>query len=1394
MDNHADTVCCGTNFVPIAETNYTVEVSPFTDSYDPIKDIPVCSCATAYDVPNGPTVILVFHQSLYFGDKLQHSLINPNQIRAHHGNIVMDHYFDPDKPAGIYHNDVSIPMHVLGTFTYFSSRSPTREELRSCEHIQMTSPASWNPSSMPENMYVSSLYLRGELPLEQQPNQVTEFQEDLRLAASVQLDDTHPHIPAPNTVEVRGDPIYDLECFAERLVATVQVPHWEPPREVSAVTAVDGELVEADIGDPNDLKVFRPHHSSERHPRVTPEQLSRHFQIGLQTAKDTIRVTTQRGIRSSVLPLSRRYRSDMYFNQKRLKIACYSDTMFGRCKSLAQNTAAQVFVLANGAIDCYPMSSKAQAGDALGQFITDWGAPNHMTVDGSGEQTGPNSKFQKLCRKHEIPLQIGEPNRHQNPCEPHIGAVRKKWFQLMTRNQVPKRLWDYGFKYICEVKSRIVSSRFGNNGRPPLEMITGETVDLSEYLDFGFYQWVYFKSGARALGENTLGRWLGVAHRIGNAMCYYVIDSKGEILVTSTVAAVPNLDLQTPAVKQLTDQFDADLLVRLNDENFRIPHNAELPDDSPHSWRQLWSDEDPDYNELHYAQADDSSIPEVDHIEAIKDPDEVYTPDLPGDPYIDMEVLLSSRDTGESLAKVVGRKRDSDGNPIGRANNNPILDTREYKVQFPDGHYETLAANVIAENLFASCDADGHRMVLLDEISDYRRTEDALTDATGWITKPNGTKYRRKSTKGWELLYQWKDGSSEWIPLKDAKNSHPVEVAEFAVANKISQEPAFAWWVPYVIRKRNRIISKVKKRYWQKSHKYGFELPKSVEHALQIDAKNGNHKWRDAIAEEMRNVSPAFEEWNKPLKDMLPGYSQIRCHFIFDIKLGENFRFKARYVAGGHVTEVDSSIMHSSVVSRDSVRIMFTLAALNDLDIQSCDIQNAYISAPCREKRYVIGGKEFGSRAGTIFIIVRALYGLKSAGSAFWSLLREKLSSMGFTPSKADPDVWMKPATIEDGFAYYQYICAYVDDLLSIAHKSHHPLHDLKQFFKLKHDKIAPPESFLGAEVKYRQSPSTSHMAWSIEGKKYIKGALANLALNLQQRELKPLPPSGHKTPFPSNYRAECDATPELDDKTTNWYQELIGILRWAIELGRIDIMFEVTALSAHLALPRQGHLDAAIHIFGYLQREVSRWILMDPTYPNTFPGQAEPVYSEWTEFYEGATEPIPTDAPTPRGKHVILTCFVDADHASNRVTRRSHTGIILMMNSAPIIWYSKRQNTVESSSFGSEFIAMRIAVDLIQALRYKLRMFGVPLGPNPDVPEPVTVLCDNQSVVTNSSEAQSKLNKKHNSIAFHRVRESVAAGWVLVTKVATADNWADLLTKALNQFQRKHLIDNFMY
>jgi ribosomal protein L31E len=159
----------------------------------------------------------------------------------------------------------------------------------------------------------------------------------------------------------------------------------------------------------------------------------------------------------------------------------------------------------------------------------------------------------------------------------------------------------------------------------------------------------------------------------------------------------------------------------------------------------------------------------------------------------------------------------------------------------------------------------------------------------------------RKSTRGWKLLcVEWRDGSTSWESLADLKESNPVEVAEYAIAKGIDQEPAFAWWVPFTVRRRNRIIAAVKlnKRYHKRTHKFGIEVPKTFADCVRIDNENGNTLWQDDVRKEMSKVQVAFQVLDDGANPPLT-FQEIRCHLIFDVKM-EDFQHKARFVAGGH--------------------------------------------------------------------------------------------------------------------------------------------------------------------------------------------------------------------------------------------------------------------------------------------------------------------------------------------------------------------------------------------------------------------------------------------------------------------------------------------------------------
>lgn len=328
----------------------------------------------------------------------------------------------------------------------------------------------------------------------------------------------------------------------------------------------------------------------------------------------------------------------------------------------------------------------------------------------------------------------------------------------------------------------------------------------------------------------------------------------------------------------------------------------------------------------------------------------------------------------------------------------------------------------------------------------------------------------------------------------------------------------------------------------------------------------------------MKNVMIAFEFRDD---DVMPiGHQKIDCHMVFDVKM--DLTHKARMVAGGHQTVISKESTFSSVVSPDSVRIAFTIAALNDIDILACDIQNAYLNAPTKEKVYTIAGREFGTEfEGRPVLIVRALYGLRSSGARFREHVAQSLRDIGFSSCLADSDVWLRPATKPDGYEYYEYVLCYVDDLLVLSHKPGDVMKILSTKYKLKDGSIKKPDIYLGADIKEWQigdADDNGKIRWAMSSETYVKRAVRDIEAELaaSDRQL----PTKVTTPLSSAYRPELDTSAELDGEAQTYYQGLIGILRWICELGRIDILFPVSLMSRYLVCARTGHLNQLFHIF----------------------------------------------------------------------------------------------------------------------------------------------------------------------------------------------------------------------
>jgi hypothetical protein len=393
---------------------------------------------------------------------------------------------------------------------------------------------------------------------------------------------------------------------------------------------------------------------------------------------------------------------------------------------------------------------------------------------------------------------------------------------------------------------------------------------------------------------------------------------------------------------------------------------------------------------------------------------------------------------------------------------------------------------------------------------------------------------------------------------------------------------------------------------------------------MKLDKENDNTLWQDAVRKEINNLRTAFKILNGE-ESVPPTYQKIRCHMIFDVKM-EDFRRKARFVAGGHTTETPHAMTYASVVSRESVRIALTLAALNDLDVKMADIENAYLTAPVTEKVWTVLCPEFGDDAGKRVLIVRALYGLTSAGTAFRNHLTECMKHLGWHPCRTDRDLWMKAETRpDDSVLYWGYILIYVDDILCVHHDPGSPLKKLDEYFKMKEGSIQVQTFYLGAKVKKTVLPN-GVVAWGIRSRKYVQSAVQNVKEYMAALPGDQILVKKASGPFTGGYNPEIDDSPELDPTRENFYQSQIGILRWCVELGRIDIITEVSMLSTHLCFQCEGHLEAVFHVFAYLGLHHNARVVFDPTYPAVDMGTF--IKTDWKSMNGDVKEMILSDAP----------------------------------------------------------------------------------------------------------------------------------------------------------------------
>jgi hypothetical protein len=242
------------------------------------------------------------------------------------------------------------------------------------------------------------------------------------------------------------DLLFDINQFRDRTISSARITHADMERKIQATRIYEIQRKELPpiIPGPLEEHELTPPHtflSKDRHSNTTPETLSERWGLSVAQAALTLRATTRRLIRSALMPLARRYRTDRMFSVNRLEGTFATDTMDMRCKSIHGEKFCQVFANKEFFAAAYPIERKADAHEPLDLFVNEYGAMELLISDGAKEQVGKHTEFQAKLKKYNIKSKVSERERsNQNPAEGVIREIRKKWYRQIFRTNCPRRI------------------------------------------------------------------------------------------------------------------------------------------------------------------------------------------------------------------------------------------------------------------------------------------------------------------------------------------------------------------------------------------------------------------------------------------------------------------------------------------------------------------------------------------------------------------------------------------------------------------------------------------------------------------------------------------------------------------------------------------------------------------------------------------------------------------------------------------------------------------------------------------------------------------------------------------------------------------------------------------
>ncbi len=1498
VDRGANGGIVGSDAHVIHQYTKTVDVTGI-DNHE-MSGLKIVDASATAVTQKGP-VVIIMKQYAYHGRN--RSIHSSGQIEWFK-NRVDDRSLNIGGKQCIKTNDGYVfPLDIINGLPYLKMRPNTQEEWDTLPHVILTSGEEWEPVVLDNSIshtedWYSKVHEEDDEPEDTPFDELGNYKKRQVITPVKHV--TGPTIEDPEESELAVKVHQEKEPELQEEVHLYSISNTKTLRECyRAATNTNWTYVcpdhSANPGEEMDFECWeiekRDAIEFKRKP-VDYDKVRPYFlHVPTEKVRQTYLNTTQ--FATNIVSGINKYQTHKSpypaFNVHRRNEPVATDTVFAQTPAIDSPgyNMAQFFVGRKSLVcDIYGMSNTNQFVNTFEDIIRKRGAMDVLISDSARTET--SHRVIDIRRALCIKQWTSEAQyQHQNFAEHQYNHIKNYHKFYMNWRDVWPSAWLLNMEWICDVHNHTAQKVLG--WRTPIEVLTGQTPDISILTCFLFWDIVYVARHKGGDFQNQLGSiksdeirgyFVGFAWNVGHALTFKILTCDTKQVIHRSVVRLAddkhnNLKLDKLAkperefIRSNKGEEETLLTIAVEDDAVVIkdkmppiieteeivvpPMNGEQPVGTIKTNQELRAEiEDPSHTMESPKEPQEPTMayvaPEIGEqyepkkpppvlkrrSTRTKNPAERLAPkSMKGQSYYKVETVNENEDDEdqyrspmdstplreESEQPLESLWKDEDERPEqldptnkpGRKEHNGVpLDFRTDPLDTPNPTEKGLEPEeLLGRSILMPPGKDGSRVrakivqqldnlrdkahkkkefirfrinvnndydeiVAYNDIVDYiERDErfDGMWQFERIIDHQGPLRRSDERYKGstYNVLVEWTDGSTTWEPLhaKDENGKQcgvaatdSVTVAIYAREHGLLDTPG---WRSAHIHNIAKNVKKLERRANQaKLHSfrtkpvymYGFLVPRNYQQAMQFDKENGNDKWAVATKLELDQVDEygTFEDKGVGFN---PGsdWKKIRVHLVFAVK--HDGRHKARLVAGGHLTDTPIDSVYSSVVSLRGIRMLTFVAELNNLDVWCTDIGNAYLESYTKEKVYIIGDESFGDRKGHTLIIVKALYGLKSSGKCWHERFATVLREMGFQPSRMEPDIWMR-----DKGDHYEYIATYVDDCTIVSRDPKAIILELSDTHNFKLKGTGPISFLLGCDY-FRDDEGVLCYA----PKKYIEKMLDNY------KRIFGDSPRKAQTPLDKGDHPELDSSELLDFEDIKIYQSLIGALQWVIQIGRWDVATAVMTMSRFRAAPRRGHLERVKRIHGYLLKYKHGIIRLvtDELDHSQYP---EKVYDWSHTCYQGAKEEIPSDAPVPKGKAVVTTTYVDANLLHDLISGRSVTGIVHFLNGTVVDVFSKLQSTVETATFGSEFVAARTAVDQVLALRQMLRYLGVPIkGPS-------FMFGDNESVVTQSTVPHSQLGRRHNILAYHRTREAIAAGTVRFHHISGTTNPSDIVSK----------------